>query len=258
MTYTEILRFALRGLSANKRRSGLTTLGILIGVGAVILLVAVGNGSSLQIQKNIQRLGANSLTVLKSTSGGGGGGGGGGGFRALFGGGGQNQQSNGPRTQAHDLTVEDAKALADPSGAPSVKSASPVVNDQSATATYQGSSHAIGQLVGTYPGYFEAANKIVNTGTAFTMDDVTNARKVMVIGTTVGTALFGTTDPLGKQATVAGVAFTRVGGLKPQAAPRVRDPAAGPTPPPPPPHPPPPASPPPPPPTSPPTTPPLS
>jgi putative ABC transport system permease protein len=224
MTYTEILRFALRGLSANKLRSGLTTLGILIGVGAVILLVAVGNGSSLQIQKNIQRLGANSLTVLKSTSGGGGGGGGGGGFRALFGGGGQTQQSTGPRTQAHDLTVEDAKALADPSGAPSVKSASPVVNDQSATATYQGSSHAIGQLVGTYPGYFEAANKIVNTGTAFTMDDVTNARKVMVIGTTVGTALFGTTDPLGKQVTVAGVPFTVVGVLKTQGGSGFQDP----------------------------------
>ena len=65
----EVLRFALRGLAANKLRSGLTMLGILIGVGAVILLVAVGNGSSKQVQKNIERLGTNTLTVTPSTSG---------------------------------------------------------------------------------------------------------------------------------------------------------------------------------------------
>src|SRR5882757_8147818 len=89
MTAREVLRFALRGLAANKLRSGLTTLGILIGVGAVILLVAVGNGSSQQVQKSIERLGTNTLTVTPSTSKGGGrGGGGGGGFARAFGGGG--------------------------------------------------------------------------------------------------------------------------------------------------------------------------
>src|SRR5437879_5813241 len=146
MTYTDVLRFALRGLSANKLRSGLTTLGIMIGVGAVILLVAVGNGSSLAIQKNIQRLGSNSLTVMKSTTGGGRGGGGGG-FPGGFGGGAQQQQqqNTGPRTQAHDLTVADAKALTDQGAAPSVKSASPVVNASSSTTTYEGSSHSISQ-----------------------------------------------------------------------------------------------------------------
>src|SRR4051812_12233615 len=135
VSYREILKFALRGLSANKLRSGLTTLGILIGVGAVILLVAVGNGSSHQIQQNIERLGSKSLTVTKSTTGrgpGGGlarlfGGGGGGGGTAGGGNGGagnggagnggaangtggataggqQQQQNTGPRVQAHDLT----------------------------------------------------------------------------------------------------------------------------------------------------------
>ena len=220
MSALEIIKFALRGLSANKMRSGLTTLGILIGVGAVILLVAVGNGSSLQIQKNIQRLGSNSLTVMKSTSGraggfgggAGGGGGGGGGFGGAANA--QQSQSSGPRTQAHDLTVADAKALVDPVNAPSVKSASPVVNSSSATATYAGSSHSISQFVGTYPTYFEAANKVVAKGAAFTTDDVTNARKVMVIGTTVQTDLFGTVDPVGKQVMVGGVPFTVVGVLK--------------------------------------------
>jgi putative ABC transport system permease protein len=212
----EVLRFALRGLAANKLRSALTTLGILIGVAAVILLVAVGEGSSQQIQQNIQRLGANSLTISPSTSGGGGGGGGGG-FARLFGGGGGGggqQQGSGPRTQAKDLTVEDARALADPSGAPSVKSVSPVVTAQSQTATYEGASHAIQQLVGTYPSYFEASNKPVVKGTYFYNDDVIAARKVVVIGNTVAENLFGTVDPVGKQIVVSGVPFTVVGVLK--------------------------------------------
>jgi putative ABC transport system permease protein len=147
MNLGEIIIFALRGLSANKLRSGLTTLGILIGVGAVILLVAVGNGSSLAIQKSIQRLGANSLTVMRSTSGraqaalaGG---------KGILAGPNGNGSNTAPRIQAHDLTVADAKALQDPANAPAVKTASPVVTSSSSTAAYQGSSHQIGQLVGT-------------------------------------------------------------------------------------------------------------
>lgn len=214
MNAVEVLRFALRGLSANKMRSALTMLGILIGVAAVILLVAIGEGSSRQIQQNIQRLGANSLTITPSTSGGGGGPGG---FARAFGGGGGGQagrQNSGPRTQAKNLTVEDARALADPVNAPSVKSVSPVVTAQSQTATYEGASHAISQLVGTYPSYFEASNKPVTKGAYFYNDDVLAARKVVVIGQTVADDLFGTVDPLGKQITVSGVPFTVVGVLK--------------------------------------------
>jgi len=210
----EVFRFALRGLAANKLRSGLTTLGILIGVGAVILLVAVGNGSSKQVQKNIERLGTNTLTVTPSTSGGGGRGGGG--FARAFGGGGAGgaAQRTGPRTQARDLTVDDARAIADASAAPSVKSVSPVVNASSSNATYAGTSHAIQQFVGTYPAYFEASNDPVERGTYFTADDVLNDRKVVVIGQTVGQELFGTVDPIGRQIAVSGVNFTVVGVLR--------------------------------------------
>jgi putative ABC transport system permease protein len=214
----EILRFALRGLAANKLRSGLTTLGILIGVGAVIMLVAVGNGSSKQVQRNIERLGTNTLTVTPSTarSGRGGGARGGGGLARFLGGGtaGQPRQQTGPRTQARDLTVDDARALADATNAPSVKSVSPVVNASAANATYAGTGHAIQQFVGTYPAYFEASNDPVARGTYFTNDDVLNDRRVVVIGQTVDDALFGTVDPIGKQITVSGVNFTVVGVLK--------------------------------------------
>lgn len=190
----DIVVFALRGLTANKLRSGLTTLGILIGVAAVILLVAVGNGSAQQIQENIARLGSNTLTVRPSTTGGGPGGGGGpGAFARAPGGGGAGagQQATGPRVQAKDLTVEDAAALQDRSAAPSVKSASPVVTAQSATATYEGAGHSVGQFLGSVPAYLEATDRAVGSGAAFTQADVDQGRKVVVIGPTVVDNLFG-------------------------------------------------------------------
>lgn len=197
MNQVEILRFALRGLLANRLRSALTTLGILIGVAAVILLVAVGEGSSQSITENIQRLGANTVTISPSLQGGGGRQGAG--------------QSSGPRTQARPLTVDDAKAM---TGSTSVKSVSPVVTAQSATATYESASHTIAQLVGTHPAYFEAMNKPVDKGTYFFGDDVIAARKVMVIGRTVAEELFGAADPVGRSVSVSGVPFTVVGVLK--------------------------------------------
>ncbi|MFF4412324.1 ABC transporter permease [Streptosporangium sp. NPDC001559] len=205
MSRLEILRFALRGLAANKLRSFLTTLGILIGVAAVILLVAFGEGASQSIQKSIQRLGANTLTVSASFAGGGIGG---------PVGAGSSRQGNGPRTQARQLTLDDAKALADPEQVPSARSVSPVVSTGSATAVRDGASHTISQLVGTYPSYFEAMNKPVETGSYFVNDDVLAARKVMVIGKTVADELFGTASPVGEQVSVSGVPFTVIGVLK--------------------------------------------
>lgn len=208
MNALEVMRFAVRGLTANKLRSALTTLGILIGVAAVILLVAVGEGTSRAIQENIQRLGSNTLTVTQSLSGNGRGGGGG------FAGAAQAQQGTGPRTQAKDLSLDDARALADTTAAPSVKSVSPVVAAAAQTLTYEGASHTVSQFVGTYPSYFEASNKPVATGSYFFDDDVLNARKVVVIGHTVAEELFGTVDPVGKKIAVGGVPFTVLGVLK--------------------------------------------
>jgi putative ABC transport system permease protein len=176
-------------------RSGLTTLGILIGVGAVILLVAVGNGSAKQIQQSIERLGTNTLTVL-----------GGGGFGR--------GQVGGSDVQSSDqqLTIQDAAAIADGAGAPDVYSVSPEVNAQE-TATYEGVSHTIGQFIGTYPSYFEASNSPIARGTYFTASDVLNARKVAVIGQTVADDLFGSLDAVGKQVLIGGIPFTVVGVL---------------------------------------------
>ncbi|WP_106399100.1 ABC transporter permease [Actinocorallia populi] len=203
MRFYEVFRFALRGLGADKPRSALTTLGILIGVAAVILLVAVGNGSSLQIANSISSLGAGTLTVSSSTTGRGG-------MPGRVGG---QSTGTGPRTQARQLTLQDAEALVDPQNAPNVESASPVVNTNSATTTYEGASHDISQFVGTYPGYFKASSKSVAAGALFDKADVDAAAKVVVIGQTVAEGLFGRVDPLNQKINVDGTYFTVVGVL---------------------------------------------
>ncbi|MEA2471283.1 MAG: putative transport system permease protein, partial [Thermoleophilaceae bacterium] len=107
MIRAEAVRIALGGLLANKLRSGLTILGLTIGVASVIVLVAVGNGSAQTVQKRIESLGSNVLLVLRG---------------ATRGGSGATNVSPAPLTQA------DAAAVADPVNAPDVASASPVVN----------------------------------------------------------------------------------------------------------------------------------
>ena len=95
MNLRESTRIAMQGLSGNLLRSALTMLGILIGVGSVIVLVAVGNGSSVAVQKQIEGLGTNTLVVFRARGGFGGAGGGGG-----FGGGGRRRGRSGHQRDA--------------------------------------------------------------------------------------------------------------------------------------------------------------
>ncbi|MFI5495949.1 ABC transporter permease [Actinoplanes sp. NPDC051859] len=189
MNFVEIIRFALRGVGANKLRSALTMLGILIGVAAVILLVAVGNGSAKAVSDRIEALGTNTLTVMSST-------------RSAAGGG---------------LTVDVAEALDDPALAPDVKSVSPVVSAQS-TLTYGSTSHDVGSFIGTTPSYFTASNTPVESGATFGAEDDSQGRRVVVIGQTVAEELFADTDPIGEQVTAGGALFTVIGVLAEESA----------------------------------------
>lgn len=188
MNLLEILRFAVRGLTANKLRSALTTLGITIGVAAVILLVAVGNGASSAIAASIQGLGTNIVNVSPARGGGQG-------------------------ATARPLTVQDAHALVDPVGAPDVKAASPVVNT-TATATYGQTSYDIPSVAGTEPAYFTTTNRELAEGQLFTAEDVTGARKVVVLGPTTAQSIFGTADPVGKNVLLNSIQFTVIGVLQ--------------------------------------------
>ncbi len=211
MNVRESSRFAWRGVTANKLRSALTTLGIMIGVAAVIILVAVGTGSSKSVQDSISQLGSNTLTV--SASGGGGGGRGGGGGPASFFGGASAATDTGTDIRKAELTMDDAKALTDTATAPDVLGVAPVVSAQSVTATYEGASHAVSTFTGSTPAYLNIDNSTVATGTAFTDSDYEAHRRVVVLGSTVAKDLAGGdgTAIVGQQVQFNGVSFTVVG-----------------------------------------------
>jgi putative ABC transport system permease protein len=186
----ETLRIALGGISANKLRSGLTILGMTIGVAAVIILVAVGNGSKQAVQARINALGSNVLLVTAQ----------GGGFGPGFGGGG-----------GVTLTRQDADALADTFNAPDVKSVSPVVNATGTTLTSGSTSYEPSTFTGTVPAYAATRSYKVATGAMFTNADVNQHKRVVVLGPTVVQNLFSGADPVGQSVRVNGTAFQVIG-----------------------------------------------
>jgi len=193
MSITEIIRFALRGLNSNKLRTSLTTLGIAIGVSSVIILLAVGNGSSKAVQAGIERLGTNTITIQSNR----------GGF-------GFNRRNAALATSSQPLTVGDAVALSNSSKAPHIKQAAPISSTNS-TCSYSGNTSTPGTFYGTWPSWFEASNTPIATGTYFSNDDVTEGRKVAVIGKTVVTDLFNGENPLNKQIKCGSLTLTVIG-----------------------------------------------
>jgi putative ABC transport system permease protein len=236
----ESATFAVRGVTANKMRSALTTLGILIGVAAVIILVAVGTGSSQSVQNSLSRLGSNVLNVRTSQ---GGTGGRSGGFFAALGGGGASRSaapsaasggkggaaatgsagaasqlgsvSTGTQTRAAALTLADAEALTDKTAAPDVLSVAPVINASSVTATYAGASHAVATFTGSSPNYLLNDDDSVQAGSPFTDSDYVNRHRVALLGVTVAQDLAGGNglSIVGKTVQFNGIDFTVVGVL---------------------------------------------
>jgi putative ABC transport system permease protein len=189
MSGPEILRIALAGVAANKLRSGLTILGMTIGVAAVIILVAVGNGSKNAVQERINALGSNVLLVQPQGGRFGPGGGGGG----------------------VTFTTKDADALGDRFNAPDVARVSPVVNATGTTLVSGSTSYQPGTFTGTVPAYAKTRGYDVSSGTMFTADDVKKHHRVVVLGPTVVQSLYSGADPVGQSVRVNGTAFQVVG-----------------------------------------------
>jgi putative ABC transport system permease protein len=228
MNVGETARFAWQGVTANKTRSALTTLGILIGVAAVIILVAVGTGSSKAVQDSIGALGSNTLTVSANSDGGGGRGGGGGGFPAFPGMGGQEDTTtsqNATKTRPAQLTMADAEAIATSKNAPHVQGVAPVVSASSVTATYSGASHEVGTFTGSTPTYLLIDNSTVRYGKSFTDHDYTAHRRVALLGKTVVKKLFGSNvkSAVGKMVAFNGFQFEVVGVLTEKGSTGPRD-----------------------------------
>jgi putative ABC transport system permease protein len=191
----ETLRVAIAGIAANKLRSGLTILGMTIGVASVIVLVAVGNGSKQAVQAGIDALGSNVLIVSAQS-----GPGGPGGF-----------SRGGAASAGFTLTQKDVTALSDSFNAPAVKSASPVITATGTSLVAGSTSYSPASFVGTTPSYAAARDYTVASGALFTTTDVKEHAHVVVVGPTVVTNLFAGVNPVGQSLRVNGTSFTVVG-----------------------------------------------
>ena len=191
----EIVRVALGGLAANKLRSGLTILGLMIGVGSVIVLIAVGTGSSAAVTNQIDQLGSNVLLVSGAPTLGG-----------LFRRGGSASPS-----ASSGLTETDANALVNQYQAPDVLSSSPVANANGVTLTSGTTTYSPSSFIGTTPSYEAARSYTMADGSWFTTADVQNHNRVLVVGPTVVSELFGGADPVGQTVQVNGTNFQIIG-----------------------------------------------
>ena len=186
------LRIALRALTVNKMRSVLTMLGIIIGVAAVIAMVAIGSGAKARIAEQIASMGSNLLMVMSgsSTSGG-----------MRFGMG-----------TVPTLTVDDAKAIQ--TEIPGVKYVAP--NVTGVAQVVYGNQNWSTIINGTAPEALEIREWPLASGRPFTQQDVDGATKVCVLGRTVAETLFGGMDPVGQIVRIKKVPFTVLGVLAPK------------------------------------------
>ncbi len=183
-------RISLRALRVNKMRSGLTMLGMIIGVGAVIAMLAVGTGARQKIAEQISSMGSNLLMVLSgaSTSGG---------IRM------------GAGTQP-TLSLGDADAVG--RECPSVQAVAPILGG-TAQIVY-GNQNWSTSVTGTSPNMLTVREWGLVSGRAFTEDDVKGATKVCLIGQTVAGSLFGSIDPVGQVIRIKKIPFTIIGLLE--------------------------------------------
>lgn len=188
--FKSTLKMAVVSLKINKMRSMLTSLGIIIGVSAVIIMLAVGTGASEKVKKDMESMGSNLLTIRSASA-----------------------KSGGVRMgmgTRPTLTLKDAAAIE--KNARGISAVSPVSSE--AKQLMFGNQNWSSTVYGTTPEYFYIKNYEVESGRGFVPEDIKNSAKVSVIGSTVATELFGDLDPIGKIMRVGNVPFKVIGTLK--------------------------------------------
>jgi putative ABC transport system permease protein len=190
MNFLATLAIALRALRVNKLRSALTMLGIIIGVAAVIIMIAVGGGARAQVEAQIKSLGANLMMVFSAsptyT-----------GARAAVG-------------AAHTISEEDAYAIARELP-DAVAGAAPVLRGSGQIVA--GNSNWSTSFYGVTPEYFEVRDWELAEGRFFEQAEINGAAKVAIIGRTVATNLFGDASPLDQSVRIRTVPLTVIGVL---------------------------------------------
>jgi putative ABC transport system permease protein len=196
MKITRVIRETFTSLNANKLRTGLTVLGIVIGVAAVIAMLSVGQGAQNSITSQINSIGTNVLEVSA-------------GSRARFEAGGVNAVRN-----IRALTLADAQAIANPLQAPSVKAVGPIIQGSNISAAANGQTTTT-QVFGVTTSYFTIRNQQVTEGAFFNDQQVNTHARVAIIGTDLATTLFGQTSVLtGQTMLINSQTFTIIGILK--------------------------------------------
>src|SRR5574340_586350 len=179
---------AWRAMGANRLRTMLTMLGMVIGVGAVVLMMSIGQGAQYAIKQTIAAMGSNLFVLLAGHT-----------------------QTGGARSGsggAHTLTVGDADAIAE---LPGVQAVAPI-HPGSAQIVY-GPNNWNTSIIGTTPGYLDARSWPVVAGSAFTDSDVRSATRVALIGQTAAQNLFGDENPVGKTIRILQSPFVILGVL---------------------------------------------
>ena len=191
MSLLTIIGEALRALRLNRLRTGLTMLGMIIGVAAVVLMLAIGQGTQTTINQAITSMGSNLFIVLPGSSSAGG---------MRIGGG-----------SVQTLTLSDAQAMANLA---SVKAVAPVL--MTTTQLNSGISNWSTSVTGVTPDFFSIRNWNTDNGTIFSEADVRSAARVVILGHTVVRNLFNTEDPVGKTVRIKNKPFMVVGVLAPK------------------------------------------
>ena len=186
-----IIRTALSSIGANKLRAGLTLLGIVIGVAAVISLMSIGRGAQESIVSRIEELGTNLLFVRPGSASEGG----------FFGG-----------SESSTLTLEDARSLRDPVFSPRVSAVAPEISSFGLIEV--GRDNLSSQVLGVTPEYQSVRNFSVASGQFISEAHVNSRATVAVLGSQVAEALFGFRDPVGQTVRINGRQFTVVGVLE--------------------------------------------
>ena len=190
--FKSTLSIALNSLRVNKMRSALTSLGIIIGVAAVIIMLAIGSGANKSVQENMESMGSNLLTIRSAT--------------AKTGG-----VSMGMGTKP-TLNIKDAQAIQ--KQARGIEAVAPVLN--SSKQVMYGNQNWSTTVYGITNPYLYAKNYEIKLGKRFTADDDRNAAKVAIIGKTIETELFGDVNPIGKTIRIGNVPFQVIGTLAPK------------------------------------------
>jgi putative ABC transport system permease protein len=190
MNFSESIRIAMRNLQVNVLRSVLTMLGIIIGVAAVITMMALGTGARTEIVAQLRTLGANLLLINPGSQSAGG---------VRF----------GARTR-HSLTEEDAAAIS--AEIPFLNAVAPGVEGRAQVV--RGNANWATSIVGTVPDHLVAREWEVAAGRVFTPEEVDTAAKAALIGATVAEKLFEDADPLDQLIRIHDVPFTIIGVLK--------------------------------------------